>query len=81
MQVRWGKNISAPFLVANGVQQGGIVSPALFNLYMDDFSKKLKDCKTGCMVGGGLINHLMYAEDLVVLSPYSAGIQHLLSLL
>ena len=30
------------------------------------------------MVGNRLINHLMYADDLVVLSPYSAGLQKLL---
>jgi len=46
---------------------------------MDDLSKELKKCKTGCMVGESLINHLIYADDLVVLSPYSAGLQQLLS--
>lgn len=81
MRVRWGQSVSAPFLVTNGVRQGGILSPALFNLYMDDLSKELKKCKTGCMVGESLINHLIYADDLVVLSPYSAGLQQLLSVL
>ena len=45
---------------------------------MDDLSKKLKECKTGCMVGESLINHLIYADDLVIMSPYSAGLQQLL---
>ena len=47
---------------------------------MDDLSKKLKECKTGCMVGESLINHLIYADDLVIMSPYSAGLQQLLAL-
>ncbi len=50
----------------------------LFNLYMDDLTQRLKDCKTGCMVGERLLNHLLYADDLVVMSPYSAGLQQLL---
>jgi len=41
-------------------------------------SKMLKECKTGCVVGESLINHLIYADDWVILSPYSAGLQQLL---
>ena len=80
MQIRWGSSLSAPFQVTNGVRQGDILSPVFFNVYMDDLSKKLKECKTGCMVGESLINHLIYADDLVIMSPYSAGLQQLLAL-
>ncbi len=31
------------------------------------------------MIGNKQVNHLMYADDLVVLSPSSAGLQQLLS--
>merc|ERR1712030_310479 len=80
MQTRWGSCTSVPFHVTNGVRQGGILSPVLFNLYMDGLSKKLSECKTGCMVGEKLINHLIYADDLVIMSPYSAGLQQLLNI-
>lgn len=63
--------------MTNGVRQGGILSPVLFNLYMDDLSRTLV-FTTGCMVGDGRIHHLMYADDLIVMSPYSAGRQQLL---
>ena len=39
MQVKWGNSVSASF--GNGVRQGGLLSPALFNLYMDELSKQL----------------------------------------
>ncbi len=45
---------------------------------MDNLSGKLKGCRTGCLVGDSIINHMLYADDLVVLSPSSAGLQQLL---
>ena len=35
MTVRWGACISDSFNVTNGVRQGGIRSPQLFNIYID----------------------------------------------
>ena len=64
--------------MANGVRQGGILSPILFNVYIDDLSRQLNECTTGCIVGDQVVNHLMYADDLVLLCPYSAGLQELL---
>ena len=78
--VKWGSCLSSPFSVGNGVRQGGLLSPALFNLYMDALSRQLAECRTGCMIGNSLINHFMYADDLALVSPSSAGFQHLLNI-
>lgn len=72
--------MSAPFHISNGVRQGSILSPILFNFYMNDLSYNLNRAKTGCMVGSTVMNHLMYADDCVIFSPSSAGLQHLLSI-
>lgn len=80
MQVKWGNSLSSPFSVGNGVRQGGLLSPALFNLYMDSLSKQLGKCKTGCLIGNTLLNHLMYADDLAIMSPSTVGFQQLLDI-
>ena len=80
MQVKWGSCLSTPFTVSNGVRQGGLLSPAFFNLYMDDLSVQLSQCRTGCMIGNTLVNHFMYADDLAIISPSSAGFQQLLNI-
>lgn len=80
MHVKWDSVLSESFHVSNGVRQGGILSPVLFNVYMDELSSKLNHCKTGCVIGTNVVNHLMYADDLVLISPYSAGMQQLLKI-
>ena len=56
-----------------GLVIGSILSPYLFNIYVDDLSVTLNACRVGCCVGKVLINHLMYADDLVILAPSVAG--------
>ena len=45
-QVKWDNVVSAPFCVSNGVWQGGILSPILFNVYIDELSDQLNRLKT-----------------------------------
>ncbi len=34
--VRWNADLSASFNVSNGVRQGGVLSPILFTVYVDE---------------------------------------------
>ena len=47
MCIRWGNTFSSLFSVSNGVKQGGILSPALFNIYMDGLSTSLNSSNIG----------------------------------
>jgi hypothetical protein len=77
MCVRWNNITSHPFNVCNGVRQGGILSPYLFNAYVDDLSSQLNVLPIGCYVGNVCVNHLMYADDIVLIAPSAAGLQKL----
>ena len=77
--VQWGSNLSTSFNVSNGVRQGGVLSPLLFNTYMDDLSVKLNETGVGCNINDIFINHLFYADDSVLLSPSAHGLQLLLN--
>ena len=45
---------------------------------MDDLSYKLKKKYAGCKIANMIINHLFYADDLVLLCPSHSGMQELL---
>ena len=79
MCVRWWKMLSDPFTVSNGVRQGGILSSFLFSIYMDDLSTKLNKHNIGCTIGELVINHIMYADDIVLISLSSRGLRILLN--
>ena len=59
MYVQWRSSFSRNFHVTNGVKQGGILSPKLFNFYMDDLSVRLSEINVGGSIGGKRINHFM----------------------
>jgi len=66
--VKWGNFFSNLFCVTAGIRQGGILSPALFTVFVDDILNILEKSKLGCYIKNVCINSLMYADDLVLLS-------------
>ena len=80
LAVRWGNCISISYTVSNGVRQGGILSPFLFNCYTDEMSCLLTNSNIGCHIEDFCVNHLMYADDLVLLSASVIGLQKLLDI-
>ena len=80
MFIRWGNSCSNKFYVTNGVKQGGILSPALFNVYMNKLSVTLNQSGIGGFLGDSLVNHICYADDLCLIALSSCGMQHLLDL-
>ena len=64
-------------MVSCGVRQGGVPSPFLFNLYVDELIYELEASDTGCCVCGKFIGcTIMYADDLLLLSASVSGLQY-----
>ena len=79
MRIKWGSHLSDPFHVSNGVRQGGVLSPCLFAVYLDELSNELNNVKAGCYIGDALLNHLMFADDICVFCPSVRSLQGLLN--
>ena len=80
MYVRWGSTLSSAFQVTNGVRQGGILYPMLFNLYINDLCISLTKSDIGDTLGGKFVTHLIYTDDLCIVSLSSSGLQTLLKM-
>ena len=80
MFIRWGKSCSNKFYVTNRVKQGGILSPALFNVYMNNLSATLNQSGIGGSIGDNLVNHICRVDDSWLIALSSSGMQHLLDL-
>ena len=57
-----------------------MISPTPFNLYMDELRLLLNKNETGCNVNSQFINHLMYADDCVLIAPFPKSLQQMLNL-
>lgn len=79
--VQWKSVFSDSFSVGNGTRQGSLLSPYLFARYIRDLIYEIFSSNIGCNLGGVFYNILAYADDIVLLAPSWAGLQHLLTLL
>ena len=73
--ISMGFNFSGKFHVTNGVRQGGVLSPLLFNVYVNELSECLNKSGIGGFMNVTIINHMLYADDICIISLLSAGLQ------
>ena len=66
--VRTGHETTDWFQIGNGVCQGCILSPCLFNLYVEYIMRNagLEETQAGIKIAGRNINQLRYADDTTI---------------
>ena len=77
-KVKWGNGPSDSFSITNGVKQGAVLSAILFCVYIDDLISQLRRNRTGCLVNGDYVGVIVYADDIVLLSPTLDWLQEMI---
>lgn len=66
--VRWKNSLSRIVQVRSGIRQGGILSPFLFNIYINSIITALKSADLGCHIDNMFVGCIAYADDIMLLS-------------
>ena len=78
IRIKWGNTYSDRIYVSNGVKQGGVMSPLLFTLYIDNLLLRLKNSAVGCYIGTEFCGAFGYADDMVLLTPSIHNLRQML---
>jgi hypothetical protein len=75
-------NSNAPlaFDINCGVKQGGILSPFLFNLFINDLIEECVNSNNGAIFHNLSISIIVYADDIIIISSVDSQLQKLLDI-
>ena len=76
--VRSSKGISHIFRIEEGVKQGGVISPILFNFFLNDLLNECIEADLGARVYDVNVSIVAYCDDLILLSPLESDLMELL---
>ena len=77
---KWVSTLSSKFQATNGVRQGGVLSPLLFDVYVNELSELLNKSAIRRNLGGTIIDHMLYADDICIVSLPLSCLHHLLNI-
>ena len=80
-RIVWSDRKGRYCTIEKGVRQGGILSPLLFKLYVDDVLREITESGVGCRLGILRVNVLAYADDIVLLADTHDHLNTLYNLL
>ena len=78
--VKWGSVMSYFYVLKTGVRQGGVLSPFLFSVFIDDLVKLVNKDNIGCRIGASCTAIFLYADDIILLAPSVQALQLLINI-
>ena len=75
---KWNGLTSDTFTTSNGVKQGGVLSPILFNVYLNELIEFLSEQRLGCHLHGKFASAFVYADNITLLAPTSTALNSML---
>ena len=73
--VKWEGTLSCPFVIRQGVCQGGVLSTAHYKRYNNPLLIQLENKFTGAKIGHIRIPHVTVADDLTLMSHSQTEMQ------
>jgi hypothetical protein len=78
--IKWDCILSDMFQLTCGIRQGGVMSPYLFAIYIDDIVSIVAKTQIGCFYRSVCVSVILYADDILLLAPSVSALQELLNI-
>ena len=78
--VKWNGKYSKLLNVTRGTRQGSVLSPYLFNVFINQRSVTLQNVDTGIVIGDSIYNSIAYADDVSLFCTSLPGLQLLINI-
>ena len=73
--IKLNDGLTSPIESSKGLKQGDVLSPMLFNLFVNDLKDIFDDKNEPVDLYNIKLNHLLYADDLILMSKTKEGLQ------
>jgi len=79
-KIKIDAKLSEEFKIKDGVKQGGVLSPFLFNFYIDSLLDECLKTNIGAKLGSFNVSIICYCDDITLISSTFSEMNKLLGL-